>query len=50
MVGTVAIAVGTLPGGYGFPPYLSIPIGAAVLYFVLRQFGRRADAEVHVRN
>ena len=43
LVGTVAIAVGTIPGGYGFPPLLSILIGMSLLYFVLRIFGKRAD-------
>ena len=43
LVGTVAIAVGTIPGGYGFPPLLSILIGMSLLYFVLRTFGKRAD-------
>ena len=41
LVGTVAMAVGTIPGGYGFPPLLSIVIGMALLYFVLRTFGKR---------
>ncbi len=43
LVGTVAIGVGTIPGGYGFPPLLSILIGIAILVAVLRYFGRRAD-------
>jgi len=44
LVGTVAIAFGTIPGGYGFPPTLSILLGAAILVFVLRYFGRCPDA------
>ncbi len=43
IVGTVAIGVGTIPGGYGFPPLLSILLGMAILFVVLRTFGRRAD-------
>ena len=43
VVGTVAIAIGTIPGGYGFPPLLSIIIGMVILYFVLQTMGRRAD-------
>jgi Na+/H+ antiporter NhaC len=43
LVGTVGIAVGTIPGGYGFPPLMSLMIGAAVLFGVLRYFGRKAD-------
>ena len=43
LVGTVAMAIGTIPGGYGFPPMLSILIGMALLWFVLRTFGKHAD-------
>lgn len=43
MVGAVAIAFGTIPGGYGFPPLLSIVIGTAILIALLRYFGRKAD-------
>ena len=43
LVGTVGIAVGTIPGGYGFPPLLSLLIGVAILIAVLRYFGRKAD-------
>ena len=43
LVGTVAIAVGTVPGGYGFPPLLSIVIGAALLFAIIRFMGRSAD-------
>ncbi len=48
MVGTVAIAVGTIPGGYGFPPLLSIIIGAALLFAVLRYFGKISDNAVSI--
>jgi Na+/H+ antiporter NhaC len=43
LVGTVGLAFGTIPGGYGFPPVLSLIIGIALLSFVLRYFGRKAD-------
>lgn len=43
LVGTVAILIGTVPGGYGFPPLLSIVIGAAILFVILRGIGRQAD-------
>jgi Na+/H+ antiporter NhaC len=43
MVGAVAIAFGTIPGGYGFPPLLSIVIGTVILITLLRYFGRKAD-------
>ena len=46
LVGLVGIAVGTIPGGYGVPPWLSLIIGAAILYSVLRYFGRSADQHV----
>jgi Na+/H+ antiporter NhaC len=42
LVGTVAIAVGTIPGGYGLPPWLSLLAGIAILISVLRYFGRHA--------
>lgn len=43
MVGVVAILFGTIPGGYGVPPWISLILGAAVLFGVLRYFGRSAD-------
>ncbi|MDJ0699721.1 MAG: Na+/H+ antiporter NhaC family protein [Woeseiaceae bacterium] len=42
LVGGVAIGVGTIPGGYGFPPWISILVGIAILVVVLRLIGRRA--------
>jgi Na+/H+ antiporter NhaC len=47
MVGAVAIGVGTIPGGYGLPPWISLLIGAAALIGVLRYFGRKADESVN---
>ncbi|MEJ2171711.1 MAG: Na+/H+ antiporter NhaC family protein [Woeseiaceae bacterium] len=44
IVGTVAILVGTVPGGYGLPPWISLIVGALILIGVLRYFGRSADA------
>ena len=44
LVGVVGIAAGTIPGGYGFPPLLSLLIGIVVLIVILRYFGRKADA------
>jgi Na+/H+ antiporter NhaC len=43
MVGVVAILFGTIPGAYGLSPWISLIVGAAVLYGVLRYFGRNAD-------
>jgi len=42
VVGSVALVIGTLPGGYGFPPLASILAGIVVLVVVLRVLGRRA--------
>jgi Na+/H+ antiporter NhaC len=43
LVGAVGIAVGTIPGGYGFPPLPSLIIGVVVLVAILRYFGRKVD-------
>ncbi|MEM7431153.1 MAG: Na+/H+ antiporter NhaC family protein [Pseudomonadota bacterium] len=45
LVGAVAIGIGTIPGGYGLSPWISIGVGAAILFGVLRYFGRQAKAE-----
>lgn len=42
-VGVVAILVGTLPTGFGFPPWLSILIGIAVLSIGIRVVGKPLD-------
>ncbi len=44
LVGTVAVLIGTIPGGFGFPPLLSILAGLGFLLLVLLRFGRQADA------
>ena len=46
LVGVVAILIGTVPGAYGLSPWISIFAGVAVLYGVLRYFGRNADDSV----
>jgi Na+/H+ antiporter NhaC len=43
IVGVVAILIGTVPGGYGVPPWISLIVGALLLIGVLRFFGRSAD-------
>jgi len=48
LVGTVAIGMGTIPGGYGLSPLISIIVGVALLYGVLRYFGRKADDVISV--
>jgi Na+/H+ antiporter NhaC len=45
LVGIVAILFGTLPGGYGVPPWASLLIGGVILYIVLRLLGRRAEPD-----
>ena len=47
LVGIVAIGLGTIPGGYGLPPWISLLAGGALLFSVLRFFGRKADDSVH---
>ncbi len=46
LVGTAAIVLGTIPAGYGLPPWVSIIVGGATLFGVLRYFGRKADDAV----
>jgi Na+/H+ antiporter NhaC len=43
LVGIVGIAVGTVPGGYGVSPWLSIVVGIVILVAILHYFGRNAD-------
>lgn len=43
LVGGTALLVGTIPGGYGLPPWISILAGAAILFTWLRLVGRRAE-------
>jgi Na+/H+ antiporter NhaC len=47
LVGFVAIGIGTIPAGYGVPPWVSLIVGGAILLSVLRFFGRRADESVN---
>ena len=42
-VGFVALLLGTLPAGFGFPWWLSILIGMAVLSILLRVFGEEVE-------
>jgi len=43
LVGMVAIALGTIPAGYGFSPLLSIVLGSALLFAAIRFLGQSAD-------
>jgi Na+/H+ antiporter NhaC len=47
LVGGVAIAIGTIPGGYGLPPWISLVVGITILVGLLRFFGRNADEAVN---
>lgn len=42
LVGVVGLSLGTVPGGYGLSPWLSLPLGIVLLLTVLRLIGRRA--------
>ncbi len=44
LVGVVALTVGTVPGGFGMPPWISIVIGVAVLAGILKVIGKKAEA------
>ncbi|MGI9270564.1 MAG: Na+/H+ antiporter NhaC family protein [Woeseiaceae bacterium] len=46
LVGMVAIALGTIPAGYGLSPWISILVGGSLLFGLLRYFGRKADEAV----
>lgn len=43
LVGGVAIAIGTIPTGFGFPWWLSLLLGAGILFATLRFFGKRVE-------
>lgn len=43
LVGIVGLLAGTIPGGYGLPPWVSIVIGLAILFAILKTFGRKAE-------
>ena len=44
LVGIVGLSVGTIPGGFGVPPWISIVVGIVILGVVLRMIGKRAEA------
>jgi Na+/H+ antiporter NhaC len=45
LVGAASLLVGTIPTGYGLPPWISILAGIAILYAILKTFGRRAEVQ-----
>ena len=44
VVGFVGLFVGTIPGGFGMSPLVSIVIGIAILGLVLKLLGKKAEA------
>lgn len=44
LVGVTGLLIGTIPAGFGLPPWISIIAGIAILYAILRTIGRRAEA------
>jgi len=44
-VGGVSVLIGTVPAGFGFPWWLSLTGGAAVLWAAHRALGKRVDIE-----
>ncbi len=44
LVGVVAILMGTVPAGYGVPPWVCLIVGAAVLVGILKFFGKNANS------
>ena len=42
LVGAVAVAIGTIPSGYGVSPWISIVAGILILVGILRYIGRKA--------
>jgi Na+/H+ antiporter NhaC len=47
LVGVVAICIGTIPAGYGVPPWISLIVGGVLLFAALRFFGRNAGESVN---
>ncbi len=43
LVGVVGLLVGTIPGGFGMSPWISIVCGVVILAVTLRFFGRNVD-------
>jgi len=44
LVGGAAFLIGTVPGGFGVPPWISLLVGIAALFAILKVIGRRAEA------
>jgi Na+/H+ antiporter NhaC len=44
VVAVVAMVLGSIPGGFGISPWISLAAGGAALWLVLRLLGRRTAA------
>ncbi|MCO4819116.1 MAG: Na+/H+ antiporter NhaC family protein [Bacteroidetes bacterium] len=44
-VGGVSIILGTIPAGFGIPFYITFPIAALTLYFIVSYFGKMTETE-----
>ena len=44
-VGLVSIILGTIPAGFGIPFYITFPIAALTLYFIVSYFGKMTETE-----
>ena len=42
-VGSVALLIGIIPGAFGISSLITIPIGIAILYFVVQFLGKRIE-------
>ena len=45
LVGVVGLLIGTVPGGFGLSPWISLLVGAAILGVTLKLIGRKAEAD-----
>jgi Na+/H+ antiporter NhaC len=45
LVGVASLLIGTIPGGFGVPPWISLLVGIVALYAILKTFGQRAEAQ-----
>ncbi|HAH48079.1 MAG TPA: hypothetical protein DCM07_25145 [Planctomycetaceae bacterium] len=44
-VAAVSILFGYIPVGFGFQPYILLPVGLIVLFLILQFYGKSAEAE-----
>jgi Na+/H+ antiporter NhaC len=41
--GTVAVVCGSIPAGFGISPWITLPVGAGILWLVVRQLGGSSE-------